>query len=98
VIARGVGEAAGALVAPPIAVGMAQRHLGFSGSVTLRPSTLIAVLRDIVEITGETQLREILFSQRAWWEHRHGNRRLFRDLCCAQPRRSSEPSRRSNAG
>ena len=47
-IGRGVGEKVGALVAPTISVGMAQHHLDFAGSMTLRPTTLIAVVRDKV--------------------------------------------------
>jgi creatinine amidohydrolase len=49
VFGRAVGEATDALVAPTIAVGMAQHHLGFAGSMTLRPSTFIAVVRDMVQ-------------------------------------------------
>src|SRR5579863_1714296 len=48
VISRGIGEQVGAMVGPTINVGMAQHHLAFAGSMTLRPSTLIALIDDYV--------------------------------------------------
>jgi creatinine amidohydrolase len=47
-LAWGVGDAAGALVAPTLSVGMSEHHMAFPGTVTLRPSTLLLVVRDVL--------------------------------------------------
>jgi creatinine amidohydrolase len=47
-VALEVGRRSGVLVAPPQSYGMAEHHLGFPGTVSLQPATLLAVLQDVV--------------------------------------------------
>jgi len=45
-IAQRAGEEADILVGPTFNVGQAQHHMGFAGTITLRPSTMIASMVD----------------------------------------------------
>jgi creatinine amidohydrolase len=45
-IAMRVAREIGAVVAPPIRPGISQHHMPFPGSMTLAPSTLIAIIKD----------------------------------------------------
>lgn len=60
-IAHRVGEATQALVAPTINVGMALHHTAFPGSISLRPSTLILVIRDYLVSLAQAGFAKFFF-------------------------------------
>jgi creatinine amidohydrolase len=60
-IAQGVGNRTGTVVTPVISVGMAQHHMAFPGSITLRPSTLIAYVCDYVNSLSHHGFRRFYF-------------------------------------
>lgn len=60
-IARGVGEATTALVTPTINVGMALHHTAFPGTISLRPSTMILVIRDYITCLAKAGFTKFFF-------------------------------------
>ena len=60
-IARGMSEATQALVAPTINVGMALHHTAFPGSISLRPSTMILVIRDYLTCLARSGFTKFFF-------------------------------------
>lgn len=60
-IAHRVGETTQALVAPTINVGMALHHTAFPGSISLRPSTLILVIRDYLVSLAQAGFSKFFF-------------------------------------
>jgi creatinine amidohydrolase len=65
-IAQGVGAATGAMVAPTLNYGMALHHTAFPGTVSLRPSTLMLVIRDCVVSLSRVGFRKF------FWINGHG--------------------------
>ncbi len=60
-IARGAGEATGAIIAPTINVGMALHHTAFPGTISLRPSTMIQLVKDYVTCLARAGFTKFFF-------------------------------------
>jgi len=68
IIAKHAGDESGILVGPTFNVGIAQHHMAFKGTMTLRPSTMIAAMYDWV-----ASLRRHGFESIYWFNGHGGN-------------------------
>ena len=66
IIAKRAGDEAGILIGPTFNVGQAQHHMAFPGTITLKPSTMIAAMSD----WGESLSRHGF--ERIYWLNGHG--------------------------
>jgi creatinine amidohydrolase len=60
-MAIGVGKATNALVTPTINVGMALHHTAFPGTISLRPATLMLVIRDYLVSLSRSGFTKFFF-------------------------------------
>ena len=60
-VAREVGKRLDIIVAPTVNYGMSQHHMGFKGTVTLSPETMIMFIKDIVQSFLDHGFRRIVF-------------------------------------
>ena len=60
-LAWAAGELTGAAVGPTLTVGMSEHHMHFPGTITLRPTTLAAVVRDVALALARHGFRRLLF-------------------------------------
>src|SRR4051794_40496296 len=59
-LAEGVARRTGVPIGPPLWLTTCEQHMGFAGTISLRPTTLIALLRDVAESLSRHGFRDIV--------------------------------------